>query len=342
MLLKDHWRLGLVDLDPRERCLVLARDFIGIRPLFYLAGAGRASWCSIPDPLLSLAKTSFSINEQYLAGWLAHYPSASLTPYEGLKKVPPGCYVRIHEDGVVVRKYWSLPTCKFLCRDDAEYEECFRRLFAISVERRLRSDFPILAELSGGMDSSAIVCMADKLRSDGVPSMPPLRTVTYYDNTEPNWDELHYAAFVEQQRGEIGSHIDVHQQTWFGDRHSDPQFEVLPGSRFVDSGSRRSLASSLQGTEAPVLLSGLGGDEVLGGGPKPVARTRQSLGGGAPEAMALSHHRMGEGPPPASLVAHGGALEYRCTVNGVVQPFNNREYLLAESTLSARGAPGAD
>ena len=90
---------------------------------------------------------------------------------------------------------------EFVIGSDAEYEEHFRSVFAQSVRRRLRSDSPILAELSGGMDSSSIVCMADEIISRGQLATPRLDTLSYYDDSEPNWNERPYFSQVEEKRG---------------------------------------------------------------------------------------------------------------------------------------------
>src|SRR6202035_132686 len=94
-------------------------------------------------------------------------------------------------------------------RSDAEYEEHFRFCFTESVKRRLRSDSPVLAELSGGMDSSSIVCMADQILARGKGETPRLDTLSYYDDSEPNWNERPYFTKVEEKRGRAGCHIDV-------------------------------------------------------------------------------------------------------------------------------------
>ena len=84
-----------------------------------------------------------------------------------------------------------------------------------AVRRRLRSDSPILAELSGGMDSSSIVCMADTIIARGNAETPRLDTLSYYDDSEPNWNERPYFTKVEEKRGRTGCHIDVRQARTF-------------------------------------------------------------------------------------------------------------------------------
>jgi len=101
-----------------------------------------------------------------LGGFLV--ASGARDPYAGILAVPPACCVVITPPKVVVRRYWEFDGGKTIrYRSDADYEEHFREVFGKAVLRRLRADSPILAELSGGMDSSSIVSMADRLIASG-------------------------------------------------------------------------------------------------------------------------------------------------------------------------------
>src|SRR6202044_2689500 len=101
-----------------------------------------------------------------------------------------------------VTKYWDFdPAKKIRYRTDVEYEEHFRALFTESVRRRLRSDAPVLAELSGGMDSSSFECVADTIIAAGAADTPRIDTLSYYNDSEPHWDERSYFTKVEEKRG---------------------------------------------------------------------------------------------------------------------------------------------
>lgn len=133
------------------------------------------TWSTILDPLVLFAGHSFRLEEEYVAGWLAYFPAPHLTPYVGIHSVPPSSFVRLARKTLKVVKYWDFdPANEIRYRVDAEYEEHFRVVFSESVRRRLRSDSPVLAELSGGIDSSSIVCVADdvfaKKRYGSIPS----------------------------------------------------------------------------------------------------------------------------------------------------------------------------
>src|SRR5258706_8761259 len=133
-----------------------------------------------------------------------------LTPCVGIHSVPPSSFVLLRVERHTVNKYWDFdPEKKIRYRTDAEYEEHFRTVFAKAVQRKLRSDRPVLAELSGGRDSSSIVCMADTIIARGAAETPRLDTVSYFDDSEPNWNERPYFTKVEEKSCRIGCHIDV-------------------------------------------------------------------------------------------------------------------------------------
>ena len=259
------WALSI--WKPDARLLVLAKDFLGSRHLYYSLSDDHVTWSTVLDPLVLLAGTSFRLSEEYIAGWLHRFPAAHLTPYASIQSVPPSSYVHIEPRKAAVRRYWNFDSAKqIVYRNDLEYEENFRAKFAESISRRLLADQPILAELSGGMDSSSIVCMADHITASGIAPPSRLDTVSYYDNSEPNWNERPYFAKVEEKRGRIGCHIAINSG-----RSLIPDFEC---SRFAPTPSvtrhsetTRQLGEFMRSNGHRILLSGVGGDEVMGGVP---------------------------------------------------------------------------
>src|SRR5713101_8456982 len=149
---------------PQQRELVLALDYMAIRHIFYYLKQDRIWWATDLTPLVLLSGDKFQVDDDYIAGYFAHDPDAHLTPYREIREVPAGQFVRIRDDKASVERYWRFsPKSRIRYETDAEYEEHFRHVFCQSVHRRLRSDSPVLAELSGGLDSSSIVCMADDI-----------------------------------------------------------------------------------------------------------------------------------------------------------------------------------
>ncbi len=263
--LVGDWALSV--WTPETASLLLAKDTIGTRPLYYFFDRNEIRWSSALELLLRYAGRTFALDKEYVAGCLSFYPASHLTPYLGVHSVPPSSYVLLRNSNAVVREYWRFdPDKRIRYRSDSEYEEHFRTVFASSVARRLRSNYPVLAELSGGMDSASIVCLADTLMSNGIGCTPRLDTISYYDDSEPNWNELPYIAKVEAKRGRTGCHINVGSSPklpWMYDRDS---FAPIPGSA-GNPALRTEFASCLAKHGNRVVLSGVGGDEVLGGVP---------------------------------------------------------------------------
>lgn len=263
------WALSICDY--RDRSLILAKDFVGTRHLYYTVENDRMAWCTILDPLVLFARHCFALEEEYVAGWLSYLPAAHLTPYVGIHSVPPSSFARFARGMQKITKYWDFdPGKQIRYRKDSEYEEHFRAAFAVSVRRRLRSDSPVLAELSGGVDSSSIVCMADNLISGGQIDTPRLDTISYFDNSEPNWDEHPYFTRIEEKRGRTGSHIDIASEHRIAKPYEEDRFAATPGSTSQSLTTVDQFAAILRSQANRAVLSGIGGDETLGGVPTPI------------------------------------------------------------------------
>ncbi len=256
--------------NSKDQSLILAKDFIGTRHLYYSVERDQVTWCSILDPLVLFADHSFKLEEEYVAGWLAFFPATHLTPYIGLHSVSPSSFVRLARGEHRTSKYWDFDSAiRIRYRTDAEYEEHFRHVFGESVRRRLRSDSPVLAELSGGMDSPSIVCMADLIVAEGNTECPRLDTLSYYNDAEPNWNERPYFTKVEEKRGRTGCHLDLGSDPFRLELKSG-YFSATPGSLRFRSSVRERFADCVRSQGNRVVLSGTGGDEVAGGVPSPI------------------------------------------------------------------------
>jgi asparagine synthase (glutamine-hydrolysing) len=274
------WALSV--WDPSNRSLILAKDPIGTRHLYYSFDNNQVTWSTIQDPLVRLAGKTFALNEEYIAGWFSMFPAVHLTPCVGIHSVPPSSFVILRHAKHTVSRYWDFdPRTKIRYHTEAEYEEHFRVVFAKAVQHKLRSDRPVLAELSGGRDSSSIVCMADTIIACGAAETPRLDTLSMYDDSEPNWNERPYFTKVEEKRGRTGWHVNVGAQ----DQEPIPAPEPSPESadvRFVptpgfDGRTSPHFRTCMASQGNRVVLSGFGGDEVMGGVPTPVPELENLL-----------------------------------------------------------------
>jgi asparagine synthase (glutamine-hydrolysing) len=285
------WALSI--WNPCERSVLLAKDPIGTKHLYYSFDDKQLTWSTILDPLVLFAGRTFEICEEYIAGWFAIpvFPAAHLTPYVGIHAVPPSSAVLLRPGKHIISKYWDFDQGKRIrYRTDAEYEEHFRSGLATAVQRRLRSDRPVLAELSGGMDSSSIVCMADTVIARGAAECPRLDTISWfddsYDHIEPDWNELHWIIKVEEKRNRAGFHInsreprarEVGAQKSFESEFDNNRFAAtpIPNRNLPDLFKQYAAHMRTQGHR--VTLSGIGGDEVTGNGvPTPTPELQNLL-----------------------------------------------------------------
>jgi asparagine synthase (glutamine-hydrolysing) len=264
------WAVSIWKPDQHE--LLFAADYMAIRHIFYYLKKDRILWSTDLGSLVLLSNDKFRIDDDYIAGYLAHNPDAHLTPYLEIREVPPGQFVRVRDGRALVERFWRFsPKSRIRYKTDAEYEEHFRHVFRQSVRRRLHSDSPILAELSGGLDSSSIVCMADDILAKEGAETPRLDTLSYYDKTEPNGDDCIHFPKIEQKRGRAGIHIDASRLGTSPASLEFTDFCPLPGALGFGQKLDTERADAVRGGGYRAVLSGIGGDEFTGGVPDPRA-----------------------------------------------------------------------
>jgi asparagine synthase (glutamine-hydrolysing) len=257
---------------PEQRELFFAADYMAIRHIFYKVKKDRVLWSTDLSSLVLLSSDKFHIDDNYIAGYLAHNADAHLTPYLEIREVPPGQFVRIRNGRTVIERFWRFsPTSRIRYKTDVEYEEHFRYVFRQSVQRRLRSDSPVLAELSGGLDSSSIVCMADDILAKEGADTSRLDTLSYFDKSEPSGDDWTYFQKIEAKRGRVGIHIDASRLGTSPDSLAGTDFCPLPGALGFGQKLDTERADAVRRGGYRAVLSGIGGDEFTGGVPDPRA-----------------------------------------------------------------------
>lgn len=272
---------ALVVWDVAKHRLYLAKDFAGPKHLYYILTSSSVCWSSRLDTLVLHGDAPWTLDDEWVGTYLMYRPDAYHTPYAEIRTVGPATFARIEPGRETVRRYWTWdPGRRIRHRKDDDYEEHFRHLFRQAVRRRLRADSPVLAELSGGVDSSCIVCMADEIAEAGEAETPRIDTVTHCTPGDPV-ASLPFVALIEARRGRLGDRlmIDDHEPPSFV-RSDAPLFDALPGSSSATwvIGSRREEAKRRNGNR--VVLSGIGGDEVLGGLPYPYGQIADTLAQG--------------------------------------------------------------
>ncbi len=245
--------------DERAQRLVLVRDRVGKKPLFYRLTDKSLAFASELKALL-VEPPQPDIDSVALHHYLTfQYVPAPLTIFRGIHKLLPG-QALVYEDGKVsVSTYWSLEyDRKLRLRSEEEYVEAFRNLLEESVRLRLVSDVPLGAFLSGGLDSSSIVAVMSRLMRQ------PVKTFSIGFKEEA-YNELPYARDVAQRFG-TDHHEFIVEPT---------ALDVLPklvrvyDEPYADSSAIPTYyLSELSGQAVTVILNGDGGDELLGGYPR--------------------------------------------------------------------------
>jgi len=260
------WALSL--WAAREQRLFLARDHAGTRSLYYSRTKSRTQWATYLDTFRAVG-AELPLSKEYAAAYLSNSPVRDLTPYQEIRSVLPGHYVVVAEGAIFQRPHWS-PVIHTSIRyqGDAEYDEHFLSLFRQAVARRTGPGEPILAELSGGMDSTSIVCMSDSLRRSANPDAEILDTISYFDDSEASLNERPYFSLTEARRGKVGTHLDVafSHRTFDAPDTAFGSYQ-LPGSDRFSLALEHTLLPTFRERGYRSVLSGIGGDEVLGGIP---------------------------------------------------------------------------
>ncbi|HEV2836983.1 MAG TPA: asparagine synthase-related protein, partial [Pyrinomonadaceae bacterium] len=256
---------AIVLYDPQTRKLFLCRDHAGARPLYYCQHRDRLIVSSQLAPLLNVFGVSRDISEEYVGGCMSRGPTVGLTPYKYIHSVKPAHILTVSDSGrLIEERYWQLdPEREIRMRNDAEYEEAFRYHVRNAVQAPLRSDRPVMIELSGGLDSSTIACVAaDGIRKNET-AAKRFETVSYVYDESPTSDESKFIRCVEDHLGRTGVHV-RDEDCPLVPPATDDLDVVSPNPILYSFGYHEALRQIMRETGARVLLTGVGGDQVLG------------------------------------------------------------------------------
>lgn len=154
--------------DEKKQQLFGARDPSGYRTLYYFRNNSRVSFCTTIEPLLSLPYVEKQLNENYIAEFLAisgmiDTVDARMTPFKNIEQVPPFHSISIVGDRLNLKRFGTyMPAEKLKLKTNEEYVEAFQEVFQKAVKCRLRTFREIGSQLSGGLDSGAVVGFAAK------------------------------------------------------------------------------------------------------------------------------------------------------------------------------------
>lgn len=253
---------GVAIHDRDTDTLWLARDRMGVKPLYYASTPRHFAFASRPRPLLSVPGVSASINRRFAAVFAgAHYryfdnhPEES--PYDGISQLPAAHWLRWDAGSLTTGRYWSMEDLDDLPGTEAELAEEYRDLLGDAVAIRVAAAERPVFTLSGGMDSSSV--LASAVRRGGS-TLPAVSTV-YADRTYDESDE-------------IRSMLDAAVSKWHRVPVDDPDVFDLVG-KMVDAHdepvatatwlSHYILCGQMAAAGFDALFGGLGGDELNAG-----------------------------------------------------------------------------
>ena len=246
---------GFAIWDGRDRKLVLARDRVGIKPLYYYLDSHCIVFASELKAILQLKQVPRELDYAALDTFLTfEYVPAPLSIFQGVRKLLPGHVLVLQDGAVSIRKYWDIePRPPHDSEEELPHD--LYELLKDAVRARLISDVPLGAFLSGGLDSSTIVCLMSELMDR------PVKTFSIgFD--DPSYNELGYARAV-------AGHFGTDHQELVIQPNVVELVESLVGyldEPFADvSAFPTYLVSQLARQSVTVALSGDGGDELFAG-----------------------------------------------------------------------------
>lgn len=268
--LYEHFGTGMFDrlngmfafaiYDKRKNIITLARDRLGVKPLFYWMNEGILAFASELKALKDLPGFPNRVDNTALGMYmrLMFVPGAACI-YKGVKKLPPAHYIQFPLDNPfvpVIRKYWQVDwDVETERRSEKYWLDQIDELLYDAVRVRLRSDVPLGTFLSGGIDSGLITAMASRALGGQVraftvafPGDPADESI----NAKMTADHLGISTVVEEMEGDALSllpELAPHFDEPFADMSQIPTYQICKKMR----------------KEATVILSGDGGDELFGG-----------------------------------------------------------------------------
>ena len=251
---------GFAIWDARQQTLLVGRDRLGVKPIYWFDDGKRVAFASEAKSLLELPGVAREVDPMALAAYLElGYVPSPLSMFRGIRKLPIASILKVAPDGVSVRSYWQPPTTVDTSVSPVDWVQRVRVQIEESVRMQMVSDVPIGAFLSGGVDSSAVLAFMTKHSS------APVKTYSIgFDGgaAERFYNELDNAREVSALFGTDHHEILVKPDVvrllpkllW----HMD---EPIADSAFVTT----YLVAEFARRDVKVILSGVGGDELFGG-----------------------------------------------------------------------------
>lgn len=244
--------------DQKEKKVVLARDRLGIKPLYYAHVNGTTLFASEMKAILQYPEFERRANYAAISSYLTfRYPQGDQPVFEGMKRLHPGHVLEITVEGNHLTKYWEIP---FHAKKDDLGEKYYlkeiERLLTLAVKRRMISDVPLGALLSGGLDSSVVVALMSQLTDQKVKTFS-----IGFENQ--GYDESPFAKKVSDHCGAEHHYLTLSQTDYMGMWRDMIRQKDAPLSIPHEVALNR-ICKELK-RHITVVISGEGADELFGG-----------------------------------------------------------------------------
>jgi asparagine synthase (glutamine-hydrolysing) len=246
--------------DATRRRLLVARDRMGIKPLYHAQDGPRLLFASEAKAIVAAVGTVAGIDSVALHEYLAlGYVPAPYSIFPGVSKLPPGSMLIVADGHVRVERFWRLPDDGVAMMDDHQWAELFLSTMRTAVTSQMVSDVPLGAFLSGGLDSSTIVAFMAKTSSlpvktysigfAGVSGAEHYNELGWAARVARAFDTDHHEIFVKPDAARLLPKLIWHLDEPVADSASITTY----------------LVAELARRDVTVILSGVGGDELFGG-----------------------------------------------------------------------------
>ena len=255
--------------DEKKKELFCARDHIGFKPFYYFMDSYMFLFGTETRHIANHSAVDASVNEQYIADALSTLKSESdQTFFNTIKKLPPAHYLLVKPESYEFRRYWDLnPKKEIKYNTEKEYIDRFKNLMNEAIKCRLRSAYPVGAELSGGLDSSAVTGFASQFKR-----------INTFSHILPDWAHNKVFPYKDERKfiEQVNKFCNV-KSSHYVTGEKEGILKSLKRGLSINNGIVQAslslfsdaLYKKVQEIGSRTLLSGFGGDELVsykGGG----------------------------------------------------------------------------
>ncbi|MCK0127178.1 asparagine synthase-related protein [Erythrobacter sp. F6033] len=267
---------AFVVADCRRQTMFCARDHQGLRPLFYsMQDGGFIAGSSVAVVLAALGKQPDYDYDFLAEAMVGEIHSVDRTPWDGIKRVPSAHSLSFSPERTRIQRYYSLPASPVIrARSDRDFIEEYREVLRDAVRRTSRTNLPLAIEVSGGLDSSAVYCLAVEMARDHKLLAPEIRAFTLRGEARSVSDEVRYARAVTEFTNTDLREYELFRPDldWF--EAEGEKAEDLP--TYTNAAQSILMAQSMVANGSRVFLNGVGGDQWLDGSHRYFAQAIQS------------------------------------------------------------------